>query len=388
MDRSPAELLGIAPVTSYRALGIRPVINANATLTRLGGSLMPPEVIEAMEQAARSFVDLDELQLKVGERIAKVTRNEAAYVSSGAAAGLVLATSACVAGADPDAVQQLPNLDGLKREIVVQRLHRNGYDHAVRQVGVDLVEIGDHTGTNRDDLLAALGEETAGIFSFQGAMNRPEELPLEEVIAVAKEHGIPVVVDAAAQLPPVSNLWGFTELGADLALFSGGKDLRGPQATGLILGRRELVDCCRVHGNPNHAIGRPMKVGKEEMLGLLAAVERYLKLDHQARSAWCERIVTMWNEALNDRGGVVARRDFPNEAGQPLPRSLVLIDPETAGVTREHVIEELAEGEPAISVAPAEPDGLYLNPMTLEEGEAETVCERLLEILSSKAVPR
>jgi L-seryl-tRNA(Ser) seleniumtransferase len=276
----------------------------------------------------------------------------------------------------------------LKREIVVQRLHRNGYDHAVRQVGVDLVEIGDHTGTNRDDLLAALGEETAGIFWFQGAMNRPEELPLEEVIAVAKEHGIPVVVDAAAQLPPVSNLWGFTELGADLALFSGGKDLRGPQATGLILGRRELVDCCRVHGNPNHAIGRPMKVGKEEMLGLLAAVERYLKLDHQARSAWCERIVTMWNEALNDRGGVVARRDFPNEAGQPLPRSLVLIDPETAGVTREHVIEELAEGAPAISVAPAEPDGLYLNPMTLEEGEAETVCERLLEILSSKAVPR
>ncbi|UCH26031.1 MAG: aminotransferase class V-fold PLP-dependent enzyme [Trueperaceae bacterium] len=375
-------------MTSYQALGIRPVINANATLTRLGGSLMPPEVVAAMAEAARSFVDLDELQRKVGERIAELTRNEAAYVSSGAAAGLVLATAACVAGTDPDAVHQLPSLDGLKCEIIVQKLHRNGYDHAVRQVGVDLIEIGNSTATTRSDLLTALSEKTAGIFWFQGAMNRPGELPLEEVIEVAKAHGIPVVVDAAAQLPPVSNLWGFTHMGADLALFSGGKDLRGPQATGLILGRRTLIECCRVHGNPNHAIGRPMKVGKEEMFGLLAAVERYVKLDHQARANECERIVTMWNETLSDIDGVVAKRDFPNEAGQPLPRSLVLVDSETAGITHDRIIDELAHGEPAISVAPAGPGGLYLNPMTLEPGEAETVRDRLLEILSSKVVPR
>ncbi|MEM7034723.1 MAG: aminotransferase class V-fold PLP-dependent enzyme, partial [Chloroflexota bacterium] len=263
----------------YEALEMRPVINANATLTKLGGSLMPPEVLEAMMEASRYFIDLHELQKRVGERIAEITQNEAAYVSSGAAAGLALATAACITGTNPDAIYQLPDLTGLKNEVIIHRSHRNGYDHGVRQVGVRVVEIGYTTGTQRWELEQAINENTAAIFWFQGAMTGMGELPLPTVIEIAKSHGVPVVVDGAAQLPPVSNLWHFTkELGADLAVFSGGKDLRGPQPTGLIVGRRDLIEACTLNGSPNHSLGRPMKVGKEEMVGLLAAVERYLKL--------------------------------------------------------------------------------------------------------------
>ena len=248
----------------YTQLGIRPIINASATLTKLGGSLMPPEVMEAMAAASRHFVDLNVLQRAVGDRIAALTGNEAAYVSSGAAAGLTLATAACIAGKDPAAIAQMPDLTGLKNEVIIHRTHRNGYDHAVRQAGVRVVEIGSQAGTTAQDLEQAISAQTVAIFWFQGAMTGHGDLPLPEVIRVAKDHDIPVIVDAAAQLPPVSNLWHFTvELGAALVVFSGGKDLRGPQSSGLILGRRDLIEACALNGCPNHSIGRPMKVGKE-----------------------------------------------------------------------------------------------------------------------------
>lgn len=369
----------------YDELGVRPVINASATLTRLGGSIMPPEVLEAMLEAARHFVNLDELQRAVGAKLAALTGNEAAYVATGAAAGLVLATAACVAGNDPAAIARLPDTTGLKNEVIIHKSHRNGYDHAIRQVGVKLVEIGMALNTYPWELERAINERTAAVFYFPGALSGRGDLPLETVIEIANRHSVPVIVDAAAQLPPVENLWRFTQLGAALAVFSGGKDLRGPQASGLIVGRKDLIEAIRINGSPNHSIGRPMKVGKEEMVGLLAAVKRYLTLDHEGRASQDEETVSGWCLELNRLPGVHAERSFPNEAGQPLPRAKITIDPAKAGLTCDAVVKQLEAGSPSIMVARAGADGLYLNPMTLADGEEQLVLNRLLKILNTAA---
>jgi D-glucosaminate-6-phosphate ammonia-lyase len=366
----------------YETLGIRPVINAQATLTRLGGSLMPPEVLEAMAEAARCFISLDELQIRVGERIAELTHNEAAYVSSGAAAGLLLATAACITGLNPDLIFTFPDLDSLKNEVILNKSHRNGYDYAVRQVGARIIEIGEPEKTTRADFERAITPKTAAFFWFQGVMNQPGDLPFSEVIDVARTHDIPVVVDAAAQLPPASNLWKFTQAGADLAIFSGGKDLRGPQSTGLILGRRDLIDACRMHGNPNHSVGRPMKVGKEEMAGILAAVERYVNLDPAVFENYCENSVSHWCDLFNAVSGLSAQRSFPNEARQPFPRCHIEVDSKQVGMSRDALVDALANGTPSIMVQPDGDSGLYLNPMTLAAGEEKIVLDRLLAIVT------
>ncbi len=363
---------------SYSELDIAPIINANATLTRLGGSLMPPEVVEAMVEAAKVFVDLPELQRRVGNRIALLTQNEACYVSSGAAGGIVVAIAACITGTDMAAIHQLPDLTGLKDEVVVHKSHRNGYDHAVRQVGVKLVEIGHADGAFDWQLEAAINANTAAVIWFQGAMGGPGDLPLEQVIDIAHARGVPVLVDAAAQLPPLENLWKFTQMGADAAIFSGGKDLRGPQSSGLVLGQQWLIDACALNGSPNHSIGRPMKVGKEEMLGLLAAIERYLALDHEARFSQMEEVVAGWCNELNQLAGIRAHRSFPSEAAQPMPRAQIHIDA-AVGHSRDEIIQSLLDGSPSVAVAPGPDDSLYLNPTTLEEGEEEIVLARLLE---------
>src|SRR5438105_719902 len=238
--------------TRYTELGIRPVINAAATLTRLGGSLMPPSVLDAMRAGAESFVDLPELQRKVGERIAQLTNNEACYVSSGAAAGVAIATAACMTRNDPGLIQKLPHLDEPRPEIIVHRNQRNGYDQAARQTGVRMVEIGDRSeGTTEADLEQAFSDRTVGVLYFAGANFASGALPLEVVVAVARSHNAPVVVDAAAQIPPISNLWHFTrDLGADAAVFSGGKGLRGPQSSGVILGKKTIIEACVPNGPP------------------------------------------------------------------------------------------------------------------------------------------
>ena len=343
---------------------------------------MPPEVLQAMNEAAACFVDLHDLQRRVGDHLAELTHNEAAYVSTGAAAGLVLAAASCIVGSDQENMHKFPDLTGLKNEIIVHRTHRNGYDYAIREIGARVVELGSASGTTRADLEQAITPRTAAFFWFQGAMVTPNDLPLADVIEVATAHNIPVVVDAAAQLPPVSNLWTFTEMGAALVVFSGGKDLRGPQSSGLVVGRRDLIEACRMHGSPNHAVGRPMKVGKEEMMGLLAAVERYLTLDHDARECYCETTVSLWSDALNALPGIQAERTFPNEAGQPLPRCLVTIDPTVSGLNRDAVVAGLAEGTPSIVVESVGENAIHLNPMTSEAGEEQIILSRLLELAS------
>lgn len=364
----------------YAELGMRRVINAAATLTRLGGSIMPPPVIEAMVTASRSFVDLPTLQRRVGERIARLTRNEACYVASGAAAGLTLGTAACISGTDPARAARLPNdMDGLKNEVVVHRSQRNGYDFAVRQAGVRLVEI----DPSVDELERAIGGRTAAVLYFAGRLAEGS-LPLGTVVEVAHRRGVPVMVDGAAQIPPVSNLWAYTEAGADLAIFSGGKGLRGPQSSGLVLGRADLIEAVRLNGPPNSAIGRPMKVGKEELAGILAAVEWYLEQDESALIGRYERQVARVVQAMVGIDGVTASRDFPSEAGQPMPRALVRFDPAVLGFDRDEVVRRLGEGDPYVEVSNAGADGIYVNPQTLEEGEDGIVIERILHSLGQR----
>ena len=370
-------------MTRYADLGVRPVINAAATLTRLGGSLMPLPVLEAMAAGAESYVDMPELQRRVGERIAAMTHNEACYVSSGAAAGMAIAVAGCIAGRDLDCVRRLPHVDGPAPEVVVYRKQRNGYDQAARQTGARLIEVDERSAAALD---AAISPRTVCVLYFAGAHVAAGALPLEDVVSVAHARRIPVLVDAAAQIPPLSSLWRFTcELGADAAIFSGGKGLRGPQASGLLLGTRAIVENCIANGPPNHSLGRPMKVGKEEMMGLLAAVEWSLQQDEDDILGGYEATVRRWLEGLRGLPGVSVERGYPSEAGQPHARAVVHIGP-TAVTTRAELVAALWDGDPRIAVGEVEPDAVALNPQTLEPGEDEIVLQAMRRLLGSRAL--
>ncbi len=361
----------------YENLNLRSVINADATLTRLGGSLMPPEVLQAMEQASRSFVDMYELQRQTGDRIATLTHNEAAFVTSGAAAGLYLATLACGLTTNPEDGVTIYGRD--RNQTIIQRSQRNAYVPSIELSGATIIEIGDGETTSAADFVNAINERTLATIFFAGHHLAHGALPLPEVIEIAHSHGLPVVVDGAAQLPPVDNLWRFTrDMGADLAIFSGGKGLRGPQSSGLIVGRKDLIEICRTHGSPNQHRGRPMKVGKEEMAGLLAAVERYLNLDFAALSARYESQVRTVLDAVSEFPEIAATRDWPSEAGQPIPRARISIAPHAATIQ-----SMLWEGDPRIAVAIDGDANLLVNPETLEPGQEVTVAERLVESIDT-----
>ncbi len=360
-------------MSRYEELGVRPVINASATLTRLGGSRMPQPVLDAMAAGAEAFVDLVELQHRVGERIAELTRNEACYVSSGAAASIAICVAACITGTDPAKIARLPHFDGPPAEVIVHRSQRNGYDHAARMTGATLVEIGMAHTTQRWELEAAITPRTACVLYFAGANYAPGSLPLKDVIEIAHARGVPVLVDAAAQIPPVSSLWHYThDLGADIAIFSGGKGLRGPQSSGLVLGRRDIVEACYPNGSPNQSIGRPMKVGKEEMLGMLAAVEWSLAQDEAIILAGYEASVQGWLEGLQGIPGITVERGYPSEAGQPHGRAIVRCAPPLPW-TRDELVDALWNENPRIAVAKIGDDAIALNPQTLEPGEDRLV---------------
>jgi uncharacterized pyridoxal phosphate-dependent enzyme len=357
----------------YGELGLPKVINAVGAVTLLGGTLMPPEVIEAMVDAAGGFVDLIEFKARAGQKIAELTHNEAAHISAGAAAGLLVAVAACVAGTEPAAIDQLPRLDGLKDEVVVFRAQRNAFDQAIRQVGVSLREVGYTRGCEPWQLESAIGAQTAAVFFFAGSHYSRGALSLAQTIEIAHRAGVPVLVDAAAQLPPPENLWRFTQAGADLVVFSGGKALRGPQSTGFIVGRQGLIRACARNDSPQPSIGRPMKVGKEEIAGLVAAVQWFLAQDWQGQGVVWERQVASVVRALAELPGLQATRDFPGLAGQPIPRVRVAVDPLAANTTVAQIIASLRSGNPRIEVGPVEEDGFFVNPHTLAEGEEELV---------------
>jgi D-glucosaminate-6-phosphate ammonia-lyase len=371
----------------YGRLGMRRVINADATLTRLGGSLMPSDVIDAMREAAGSFVDMYELQQSVGKRLAELTRNEAAYVSAGAAAGLVLATLATMTGGDLQAIAHLIETgEAPKNEVIIHRAHRIPYDPAVRLAGARIVEVGNRLQTFPWELEAAITPRTAMVLYSAGVHLATGALPLSETVEIAHDHGIPVVVDAAAQLPPTENLWQFTrELGADLAVFSGGKDFRGPQASGLLVGTEAMIAAIAVNGSPHQRLARPMKVGKEEMIGLLAAVEQYVGEDWGDRTRRYEGTVERWIEHFRDVPGIDASRVFPNEAGQPTPRCRVTFATET-GLSGAEVVRLLWEGDPRIAVAVDGPHAISMTPELLEEGEESILLDRIVALTLAPAI--
>jgi L-seryl-tRNA(Ser) seleniumtransferase len=372
---------GVPRLSIYQDLGIKPIINASATLTRLGGSRMPGEVLEAMHAAAGSFIDLPLFQTKVGDRIAELSHNDAAFVSSGAAAGIVLAVATLMAAPNEPDPMAYPMLKGITRnEVIVFASQRNGYDFAILQTGASIVACDD----TLEAFESAITGRTACLVWFAGAL-AVKSPPIEDVIAIARKHHIPVLVDAAAQIPPVSSFWHYTKvLGCEGVVFSGGKGIRGPQAAGLVLGTRELIAGCRRLSSPTQGIGRPMKVGKEELAGMLAAVQYTLDQDEEAILEGYESIVQNWMKDLAGIAGVTMERGFPSEAGQPHARAIVHLD---AGFrkTRDQVVDELKTGDVWIEVAAPvdEPNAIALNPQTLTSEEADIVAARLRQVLTS-----
>ncbi len=358
----------------YEELGVRPFINAAGTITTLGGSLMPPEALAAAAQAARAFVDLNDLHVRAGQWLARRIGVEAAFVSAGAASGMQLAAAACLTGTDERRVRSLPRTRGWNNEFVVSSVDPHAYIHqGIEACGGRLVRAGTERGVTTAQILACIGPKTAAVVHFLGRQTREQ---LREVIEGAGGRA-PVIVDAAAQLPPRANLADIAGMGAGLVVFSGGKGIRGPQCTGLVIGRGDLVDAVRLNGSPFSAIGRGMKVGKEEILALLAAVDLFLAgSDADDFERWGRQAAVIAEAAASTRFAARVR-----SSGQPAnpdfaPRAYV----DLAADQAERLMRAMRDGEPSI-VLRAAPEGVAIDPMTLEPGEERTVARRLAEEL-------
>ena len=371
----------------YDRLGVKSRINAAANGTSIGGSIMLPEVTVAMQEAGRSHVSIPELLEKAGNRIAELTGVEACYITNGAAAGVAVSVAACMTGSSNARVHQLPDTSGMKDEVIVQRMQINFYELMIRLTGSRIVPVGLANRTYPWHLEAAFTPQTAAVVHFP-AYSPPTDLPIDQVIELAHARGVPVIVDAASEFPPFSILSHYWKLGADLTIFSGGKGLRGPQSSGLILGRKDLVEACAVNSSPNHGVGRPMKVGKEEIAGLLTAVELWSNPEFERKmfDRWRRRTDSMI-EILSQVPGVRASKgDSPPAstglAVHPdgLPFTLVEWDSQRVAKSVGQVMAELWEGDPSIIVAET-PSGILLNPATLEPGEAEIVAQRVAGVL-------
>jgi L-seryl-tRNA(Ser) seleniumtransferase len=399
-------------VDIYERLGIRTRINGAGLLTRLGGSLMPPEVLAAMAEAAGSFVDIAELQARASGVIAACTGAEAGLVTSGAAAALTLGTAACLAGLDAARMDRLPDTEGMADEVLMCRTHRTGYDHAIRAAGARIREVGfNDRGTGAGvrgvepwEWEAAITPRTAAIAYTATPADDP---PLREVAAVAARHGLPVLVDAAAQLPPAANLRRFVAEGATLVAFSGGKAIRGPQASGILCGRADLIAAAALQqldmdvapdtwsppeglipraalrGTPHHGLGRGFKVGKEEIVGLIVALERYVRLDHPAEQAAQEARLGALAGRLAGVAGLRVRLVPARETGRT-PWLELALDEGAVGRTASAISRALQQGTPPVHLSErrAAQGVLTVDPSGLRPGDELVIADRLRALLA------
>ncbi len=363
----------------FRELGVRPFINAAGTYTAMTASLMPGQVMDAINYASRHYVMLDELHDRVGERIATLVRSEAAMVTAGAASALTLGTAAVLTGTDRQKIGELPNLTGtMKRDVIIQKAHRFGYERAVRNCGVRLVEV-----ETREDLERAVSDQTAMLL-FYNNNNKEGQIRDEEFVQLGRKHSIPTLNDAAADVPPVENLWKYTAMGFDLVAFSGGKGIRGPQSAGLLLGRKALVAAARLNGSPNgNAIGRGMKVNKEEMVGMLAALELFVGKDHAAEAREFERRAEEIRKAASSVAGVRAQIFVP-EVANHVPHVRVSWDGASTGSRAAAIVRALQEGEPSVAIR-SEGETLVVGVWMMQPGEEKIVARRLREELNRQS---
>ena len=367
----------------YRALGVTPAIVASGTTTMYGGSKLRPEVADIMEKASRTMIHLDDLNVAAGRVIAEITGAESGLVTSGAAGGLVLQAAAVMAGKDPAIMARLPNADGLKNEIVMHKSHRFPYDQCYTSTGAKIVDIGDGRRCQPWELEAAINENTAAVaYLFSGFLTR-RAIPLEQVVETAHARGVPVIVDAASYLPPRANLRRFIDAGADMVQFSGGKAVRGPQGTGILAGRADLIEAAYANASPHQFIGRGMKVAKEEIVGLVEALRIFTNEDEDAETRrftdMCRQVV----DALIETPGLELSVKH-DEWDYLTPHAVIRFTRDWRGPSRDEVNDSIAHGDPPIYMHNIfNPDELAVDPFNLDERELEIVIRRLREVLMS-----
>ena len=369
----------------YESIGVRPLINARGTVTVVGASQMMPEVQQAMDDAVREYVQIDELMDAVGERLGKLTGAEFAYVSCGASAAITAGTAGCVTGGDPDKLWMIPDLTGMKDEVIIPAYSRTAYDAAAKAVGVKMIEV-----STLEDLKLAIGPQTAMILVLAGSGSENGPLSLKVISSVAKPLGVPILVDAAAEGLEVPNP--HLSQGADLVAYSGGKYLRGPQCAGLLIGRKDLIIASRINAGPHHGFGRGFKVGREEIMGMLAAVEMWFKRDHAGEwktwVSWANHIM----KRLSTIPGVITELVEPKARSNRAPSLTVKWDQSVIPLTGEDMEKLLWDGSPRISVSGAGsflpfPPNLQPNisvaTTSLQAGEEKIIAERLFTILTN-----
>jgi L-seryl-tRNA(Ser) seleniumtransferase len=365
----------------YRAIGVRPVINARGTFTIITGSETLPPVKEAMDEASRSYVQMDELMEAVGKKLAAITGADWGIVTAGCCAALTNCTAACLAGTNPERMQQLPDLNGLKTEVVIPEYSRNVYDHAIRMLGVKIVEVRDPS-----ELSSAFNEKTAMAYILAGPGDAGP-LGTAAIAQAAKPHNVPVIVDAAAEILTIPNV--HLGRGATAVAYSGGKCIRGPQAAGLLLGDKNLLQAAWANSAPHHAFGRSLKVGKEEIMGMLAATELWTKRDHEAETREWHKWLDDISAVVTKVPGVTTSAEEPDGLSNRTPILRIQWDGDRLGITGQEVSKTLLDTEPRIVLGGAtgsRPDHMAstasVTPYMLMPGEYKIVAERLYAVLS------